>query len=83
MAYREVAMWEILAVLERFGRGETGAAVARATGHTRKTVRRYVRTAEGLGWKPGTDPPTEALAAEVFLGLPRFSGLVSTAVEPV
>jgi hypothetical protein len=23
MAYREVAMWEILAVLERFGRGVT------------------------------------------------------------
>jgi transposase len=67
MAYREVAMWEILAVLERFGRGETGAAVARATGHTRKTVRRYVRTAERLGWERGTDPPTEALAAEVFL----------------
>jgi transposase-like protein len=67
MAYREVAMWEILAVLERFGRGETKAAVARATGHTRKTVRRYVRTAERLGWEPGTDPPTEALAAEVFL----------------
>jgi transposase len=67
MAYREVAMWEILAVLERFGRGGTRAEVARATGHTRKTVRRYVRTAESLGWKPGTDPPTEALAAEVFL----------------
>jgi hypothetical protein len=67
MAYREVAMWEILAVLERFGRGETQASVARATGHTRKTIRRYVRTAESLGWKPGTDPPTEALAAEVFL----------------
>jgi transposase len=67
MAYREVAMWEILAVLERIGRGETQADVSRATDLRRKTIRRYVRAAESLGWKPGTDPPSEALAAEVFL----------------
>jgi hypothetical protein len=67
MAYREVAMWEILAVLERIGRGEYQADVSRVTGLRRKTIRRYVRTAESLGWKPGTDPPSEALAAEVFL----------------
>jgi hypothetical protein len=67
MAYREVAMWEILAVLERIGRGESQAAVAQVTGHCRKTIRRYVRTAKSLGWEPGTDPPSEALAAEVFL----------------
>jgi hypothetical protein len=54
MAYREVAMWEILAVLERFGRGETGAAIPQATGHTRKTIRRYVRTAQSLGWEAGS-----------------------------
>jgi len=67
MAYREVAMWEILAVLEQIGRGESRSEVARVTGHTRKTVRGYVRSAESLGWKRGTDPPSEALAAEVFL----------------
>lgn len=67
MAYREVAMWEILAVLERIGRGDTQAAVGEVTGHCRKTIRRYVRTAKKLGWEPGTDPPSEALAAEVFL----------------
>ena len=67
MAYREVAMWEILAVLKRIGRGESQAAVARTNGHTRKTIRRYFRTAKSLGWEPGTDPPSEALAAEVFL----------------
>jgi hypothetical protein len=67
MAYREVAMWEILTVLERIGRGESQAAVARTTGHRRKTIRRFVRTAKGLGWAPGTDPPNEALAAEVYL----------------
>jgi hypothetical protein len=67
MAYREVAMWEIFTVLERIGRGESQAAVGRVTGHTRKTIRGYVRSAESLGWKRGTDPPSEALAAEVFL----------------
>ena len=39
MAYREVAMWEIYTVLERIGRGESQAAIARVTGYTRKTVR--------------------------------------------
>lgn len=67
MAYREVAMWEILTVLERIGRGESQAAVARTTSHSRKTIRRFVRTAKGLGWEPSSDPVTEALAAEVFL----------------
>ena len=66
MAYREVAMWEILAVLERIGRGETQAGVARATGHVTKTIRRYVRTARKLGWEAGTGPPTEELAAAVY-----------------
>ncbi len=60
-------MWEILAVLERIGRGETQAAVSRTTGQSTKTVRRYVRTAQSLGWTPGTDPPGEAPAAEVNL----------------
>jgi hypothetical protein len=66
MAYREVAMWEILAVLERAHRGESRAAIARVTGHSRKTVRRYLATAREVGWEPGRDPPTEALAAEVY-----------------
>ncbi|HEX7021893.1 MAG TPA: IS21 family transposase [Trueperaceae bacterium] len=65
MAYREVAMWEILNVLERVGRGESKAAVERVTGHTRKTIGRYVATAERLGWSPG-EPITEELAAEVY-----------------
>ena len=65
MAYREVAMWEVLNVLRRVGRGESKAAVARTTGHSRVTVRGYVATAMELGWRPGTDEPTEALAASV------------------
>jgi len=65
VAYREVAMWEILNVLERVGRGESKSAVSRVTGYTRKTIAGYVATAVGLGWKPGV-PPSEALAGEVY-----------------
>ena len=65
MAYREVGMWEILEVLRRVHRGEPYAAIQRATGHTRKTVRRYVRTARATGWDAATTEPDEALAATV------------------
>lgn len=65
MAYREVAMWEVLSVLRRVGRGESKSAVARATGHSRTTVRRYVAVAVELGWRPGVEEPTEELAAAV------------------
>lgn len=66
MAYREVDMWEVLNVLRRIGRGESKAAVARATGHTRRTVRSYVAHAAELGWVPGEHEPDEALALEVY-----------------
>ena len=59
-------MWEILNVLRRIGRGENKAAVARVTGHRRKTIRRYVTTAVELGWRPGLEEATEQLAVEVF-----------------
>lgn len=66
MAYREVHMWEILNVLRRIGRGESKAAVARATGHQRRTIRGYVRAAEEAGWIAGLHEPDEALAREVW-----------------
>lgn len=66
MAYREVAMWEILNVLERLHRGESQRAVARVSGHSPKTVRRYLATAREIGWEPGTEAPTEALAGEIY-----------------
>lgn len=65
MAYHEVAMWEILSVLERLARRESKTAIARATGHSRSTVRRYARVASELGWTPEGEAPTEALAAEI------------------
>jgi transposase len=66
MGYREVDMWQILEILRRVGRGENKSAVERATGQTRKTIRRYVATAIELGWKPGSEEPAEELAARVF-----------------
>lgn len=65
MAYHEVAMWEILSVLERLRRRESKAAITRATGRSRSTVRRYERVARELGWTPEGEAPTEALAADV------------------
>jgi len=65
MAYREVAMWEILNVLRRVGRGESKSAVARETKHGRSTIRRYVRAAAELGWTPGSVEPTEELAVDI------------------
>lgn len=65
MAYREVAMWEILNVLGRLGQGESKTSIAAATGNSRSTIRRYEHEALGLGWRPGTEESTEELAAEV------------------
>jgi len=66
MAYQEVAMWEILNVLRRIGRGEIISEVARVTDHDRKTVRRYVTIAKELGWVPEEQEPDEELAVRVF-----------------
>ena len=70
MAYREVDMWEILEVLRRLHRGEANAAIERATGRTRKTIRRYKQRARKLGWEPGGEKePDEQLAAAVAQSL--------------
>lgn len=70
MAYREVDMWEILEVLRRLHRGERNAAIERATGRTRKTIRRYKQRARKLGWQPGGEKePDEELAAAVAQSL--------------
>jgi transposase len=70
MAYREVDMWEILEVLRRLHRKESNAAIERASGRTRKTIRRYKRRARQLGWEPGGErEPDEELAAAVAQNL--------------
>lgn len=48
MAYREHGMWEVLEVLRRIHRGESRSRIERATGRSRKTIGRYVRTAKAL-----------------------------------
>src|SRR5206468_1800125 len=69
MAYHEVAMWEILNVLERLSRRASKSAIARATGRSRSTVRRYEREARKLGWTPDdnflTESELQAFAAEI------------------
>ena len=65
MAYREIGMWEILEVLRRVARGERQRAIQRVTGHSRSTIRRWLRVARGLGWEPGQGEPDEPLAVAV------------------
>ena len=87
MAYHEVAMWEIRNVLERLGRGETKAAITRATGRSRSTVRRYEREARALGWTPGgvalTEAELDALAAEISRRLSPASDREAGEIERV
>ena len=86
MAYREVAMWEILQVLRRLGRRESKSAIARATGHSRSTIRRYEASAGELGWAAGASEPTEELAAaiaqRVHPAADRDTGEVETLLLP-
>jgi transposase len=65
MAYREIGMWEILEVLRRVARGERQRAISRVTGHSRTTIRRWLRVARRAGWQPKSGEPDEALAREV------------------
>ena len=53
-------------MLRRVGRGENKSEVARTTGQSRKTVRRYIGTAVELGWARGVEEPSEELAAQVY-----------------
>lgn len=66
MAYREHGMWEVFEVLRRVHAGEAYRSVARGTGRSPKTVRRYLRLARKLGWEPkGVVAPDEQLAGRV------------------
>ena len=53
MAYKGHGMWEVLEVLRRVHRGEKLRAIARTTGRTRKTIRRYLKAAEAGGLASG------------------------------
>jgi len=58
MAYREIAMWEILEVLPWVERGKRHRAIVRVAGHSRSTtIRRWLRVAAELGWEPASRRP--------------------------
>lgn len=73
MAFREVRVFEIREVLRLWLRGEGLRSVERLAGVDRKTVRRYVTAAEGLGL--ARDGGEEQLSDE-------FMGSVVEAVRP-
>src|SRR5690242_18250535 len=87
MAYHEVAMWEIRNVLEGLTRRETKAAITRATGRSRSTVRRYEREARALGWTPDRaplpEPELDALAAEISRRLSPATDRAAGEIERV
>jgi transposase len=45
--------------------GERQRAIARVTGHSRSSIRRWLCAGRRLGWEPGQGEPDEPLAAAV------------------
>jgi hypothetical protein len=66
MAFREVGVYEVREVLRLWLAGEGFRAIERLVGMDRKTVRRYVGVAEGLGL--GRDGGEEQLT-DVFMAM--------------
>lgn len=60
MVHMEVSQVEIQEVLRRWQAGDSGRAIARATGLSRSTVDKYVRAAQALGLRRDGPPPDEA-----------------------
>jgi transposase len=74
MSYRELTMIDVKEVLRRWVAGQSARQIARETGTDRKTVARYVRSAEALGVPRTTTPSDEDVA--------RVVGAVQSRVEP-
>mgnify|MGYP002632298586 CR=1 FL=1 len=68
MAYREVMVVELREVLRRWVSGHGYRATARQTGVDRKTIRRYVEHAKGLGVERNGDDSqlTDALLGRLL-----------------
>ena len=72
MAYREVLSVEIREIIRRWQAGLSQRRIARGTGLSRQTVRRYIEAAEAAGLKPGgPEPSEEQLAALATLSSTR------------
>lgn len=67
MPYREVRVVDCQEVLRRWLAGDGIRSIARATGLDRKTVRKYLAAALGLGLKPGDAWPEEKVLV-AFIG---------------
>lgn len=65
MADKEYTVIEILDVLRRQAAGDNISAIARSTGMDRKTVRKYIRIAEGKGLA-ASESDIEEMAYSVF-----------------
>ena len=65
MAYREVLSVEIREIIRRWQAGLSQRRIARGTGLSRQTVRRYIEAAEAAGLKPGGPEPGEEQLARL------------------
>jgi len=59
MAYQEVSRVEITELIRRWQAGGTVRGLARATGLSRNTVKKYIQAAQSLGLTRAGPPPTE------------------------
>ena len=66
MSDKEYTVIEIVDVLRRQAAGDNISAIARSTGMDRKTVRKYIRIAEGKGFSKGSNANLEDIAYAVF-----------------
>ena len=66
MSDKEYTVIEIVDVLRRRADGDNISAIARSTRMDRKTVRKYIRSAEEKGLATETDVDIEAIAYDVF-----------------
>jgi transposase len=66
MSDKEYTVIEIVDVLRRQAAGDNISAIARSTGMDRKTVRKYIRIAEGKGLSKESGSNIEDIAYEVF-----------------
>ncbi len=66
MSDKEYTVIEIVDVLRRRAVGDKISAIARSTGMNRKTVRKYIRIAEGKGFTKEPDTKVEDMAYAVF-----------------
>ncbi len=66
MADKQYIVIEIVDLLRRQAAGHKISAIARSTGMDRKTVRKYIRIAEGKGFAKESDTNLEDIANAVF-----------------